>query len=677
MKGLPVSVATGDLLVSQLGNSKRRDASLLGDAVNLAARLLSISKKEERLVCDEATFEATKQDLKLVSLGKHLVKGKLDAVQIFSPDSADNTQSPKEPVKLVAIMFFTRPIADIEVDCMARISQLPSVTHIRLNGLTLKETEQLITTKLSDHGVVSVEKTLLDYIFNYTNGHPLKVDMLIGSLFVSSASSYFQVNPSTGQLSTNSFVTLSDRIEAISKTGSALVQFDRLDKQYQDFLRKASLFGQYFSVENINAVFGTVYGKAGSFKSWIEKADNYRFLAIQEGDDIDGDEFFFRHITVQSAIYESLSYEIRSQWHLKAGLCLEQRLTPANCDSILPTISHHFSKTSEIEKNVYYLERLGYSTIQKCFYRESQNALERLISFMERCQIPPTTSALVRAAITDPTRQADWTVHLCYNLVQLKHLDNVVPLCLKALSMVGVTYPMDDDKKLRKAMLRSMVRLYMNWRKTNGGRKLMKINGKTLEYFGVGQTGHTIGDGCTSKCVNCPKARRVISTALRALFQAGGVQTSLSRAAMGLVLFELCNADIGTSAVDNGEFITSLYRTASVLALVMPPLGDVFLKSGGRIESERNLDDKTHNVYYSISYNKVSKGDIAGGCELARKSVTYFQNRDDKSNAQAARVVLSAYPTWLGNLNETLDILDGRWDKTWFKINPIWATVSL
>ncbi|KAJ3401811.1 hypothetical protein HDV05_000262, partial [Chytridiales sp. JEL 0842] len=75
---LPVSVTTGDLLVSQLGNSKRRDASLLGDAVNLAARLLSISKKEDRLVCDEATFEATKQDVKLVSLGRHLVKGKMD-----------------------------------------------------------------------------------------------------------------------------------------------------------------------------------------------------------------------------------------------------------------------------------------------------------------------------------------------------------------------------------------------------------------------------------------------------------------------------------------------------------------------------------------------------------------------------------------------------------------------
>ncbi|KAJ3404110.1 hypothetical protein HDV05_007354, partial [Chytridiales sp. JEL 0842] len=493
-------------------------------------------------------------------------------------------------------------------------------------------------------------------LFNYTNGHPLKIDMLIGSLFASSTSSYLQVNPSTGQLSTNSFMTLSDSVEAISRTGSALVQFDRLEKQFQDFLRKASLFGQYFNVSDINEVFDTEYGHDADIKSWIEKADQYRFLSVHEGDD-NGDSLFFKHITVQTAIYESLSYEQREQWHLKIATSLEKKLryASANSDSSIAVIGHHYSKTSEIEKNVYYLERLGYSTLKKCFYRESQNALERLIDFVEHCQIPANTSPIARAAISDP----------------------VVPLCLKALSLVGINYPVSDKKIMKKATLKSMIRLWVNWRKTKGGRRLSRVNGKEVQYFGVGEIGHNIGEGCSTTCVNCPKIRRVTSTCLRSLYQAGSVQSSLSRSAMGLVLFELLNADIGTAPVDNGEFITSLYRASFVLELLIPRLSDIYLKAGVKLESERDLGDKTHNVYYAMSYNKIGRGDVAGGCDLIKASITYFQNRDDKSNAYAARVVLAACPIWLGNLQEVLDILNGQWDNTWFKINPVWTNVSL
>ncbi|KAJ3402730.1 hypothetical protein HDV05_008271, partial [Chytridiales sp. JEL 0842] len=450
-----------------------------------------------------------------------------------------------------------------------------------------------------------------------------------------------------------------------------------LDKDFQDFLRKAAMFGQYFHVADINKTFGTKYDHDGRLKSWITKVDQYRFLAIHEGEDINEDDIYFKHITVQTAIYESLSYELRSQWHLQISRQYEEQLTNDNEEALITSIAHHYSRTTDVEKIVYYLEKLGYSTLRKCYYRESQSALERLLDFVEHCQIPTATEIGHRAAITDPVRQADWIGHLCYNLVQLKHLDNVVSLCLKALSMVGVNYPVGDDKLMKKEMFKSMIRLYFKWRKTKGGRKLLKINGKEVQYFVLGETGHNIGEGCSANCVNCPKVRRVITTALRALYQGGSVQSSLSRPAFAVILFELCNADIGTACVDNGEFITSLFRSAFIFALVIPPLGDALLRAGEKLEIERKLGDKTHFVYYAISYNKFAKGDIDGACDLARKSLVYFLNRDDLTNSQGARVILAAYPIWRGDLNHTLITINGQWDKSWFKIQPIWTFVAL
>ncbi|KAJ3204350.1 hypothetical protein HDU67_009637, partial [Dinochytrium kinnereticum] len=54
-----VSVASGQILFSELGNENRREVSLLGDIVNTAARMLSLNGADNRIVCDEATVKAT------------------------------------------------------------------------------------------------------------------------------------------------------------------------------------------------------------------------------------------------------------------------------------------------------------------------------------------------------------------------------------------------------------------------------------------------------------------------------------------------------------------------------------------------------------------------------------------------------------------------------------------
>jgi class 3 adenylate cyclase len=62
------AVASGDILFSELGNKLRKEASLLGDVVNISARLLSI-QRSDMVICCARTHAAT------VGLNKHINLG--------------------------------------------------------------------------------------------------------------------------------------------------------------------------------------------------------------------------------------------------------------------------------------------------------------------------------------------------------------------------------------------------------------------------------------------------------------------------------------------------------------------------------------------------------------------------------------------------------------------------
>ncbi|KAJ3414802.1 hypothetical protein HDV05_006049 [Chytridiales sp. JEL 0842] len=81
---LSVSVATGELLFSVLGGKGGRwEASLLGDTVNIAARLLGIHDTQGAIKCDKETFKATREDFTHVPLGLQKLKGYNDGVEVY------------------------------------------------------------------------------------------------------------------------------------------------------------------------------------------------------------------------------------------------------------------------------------------------------------------------------------------------------------------------------------------------------------------------------------------------------------------------------------------------------------------------------------------------------------------------------------------------------------------
>ncbi|KAJ3413491.1 hypothetical protein HDV05_007936 [Chytridiales sp. JEL 0842] len=88
-----ISVCTGEILFSKLGNQYRADTSLLGDAVNVAARLLSVGggSAASSVKCDAATYKLTKEDFHHTFMGAQMVKGKAEAIDVYSVLAKDDT----------------------------------------------------------------------------------------------------------------------------------------------------------------------------------------------------------------------------------------------------------------------------------------------------------------------------------------------------------------------------------------------------------------------------------------------------------------------------------------------------------------------------------------------------------------------------------------------------------
>ncbi|KAJ3226148.1 hypothetical protein HK099_005501 [Clydaea vesicula] len=313
----------------------------------------------------------------------------------------------------VMICIFSRPDKYHENE-ETRSSYLKFKRHPRtevftLEGLSTEETSKVIMQNYpSPIQITSISSAIIENVQKRTGGIPLYIKSMVVAL---KESGHCKVTES-GELKLNKDDFDFEKSVAVGgNLQSVLVaQFDRLDANFQLFLKVASVLGQPFLLEDVLYLLSDTPGFNEMFQgdtieliaNQIKALDKYSFLHRLDGD-LDGVLIQFKSSVVKKSIYTMMVISQRQQLHLNIATYYERVLDANNRHRLLLPLYEHYSETDDkqILKKLSYLEAVAHVYFEKNSMGEAikhyTNLLERAEQAMKLPHKPATFDAVTKS----------------------------------------------------------------------------------------------------------------------------------------------------------------------------------------------------------------------------------------------------------------------------------------
>ncbi|GAA5528349.1 adenylate/guanylate cyclase domain-containing protein [Herpetosiphon gulosus] len=94
-----IGIATGPAFCGEIGNSQRREFTMIGDVVNRAARLMEANLAP--ILCDQTTAQASQQHVRFQVLPPITIKGKSQPITIYRPQQTNHSPDQIRPRRLI------------------------------------------------------------------------------------------------------------------------------------------------------------------------------------------------------------------------------------------------------------------------------------------------------------------------------------------------------------------------------------------------------------------------------------------------------------------------------------------------------------------------------------------------------------------------------------------------
>ncbi|KAJ3213056.1 hypothetical protein HDU67_003440 [Dinochytrium kinnereticum] len=380
-------------------------------------------------------------------------------------------------------VFFTRPIEDMKFDFLRQVRQLENLVYRNLTGFTLADVEQLIINRYSFDVVKKVSERLKAAIFERGGSSPLASDMIMESLKLRYPDALQVTNE---ELDFAAETVNMDALLAKTVGAAITIQFDRVNVIFQEFLKRASILGQYFNISDVLPLLDMENATVEDIVNSISSYDRFHFLVISSstagnGNESEGEgdtgDCYFRHITIMNTIYDSLPFEGRQSLHLKAAQYFERLLEEHQDRSeLLPVVSFHYFRSGAVEKAVVCLEELGMLHLKKFLFSECVSTIENLIAFVGTIDVTRyDLSQDFKQRLADPVRKSLWYSTLGMSFAQRRDFNTSLENILKCLDLLGVPWPR-SDRQVRRATFKAGWEQYKLFKRTKGGSVACKLH---------------------------------------------------------------------------------------------------------------------------------------------------------------------------------------------------------